>query len=58
MTDYPPEGTAIKDGDLGYRLVGPISDKVIKNQKLGVTDIRDDPDRKGGATRTDRNGKN
>jgi len=48
----------VQKDDGGYKIIGKTSKKVLKNQKEGITDIRDQEDREGGATRTDRNGKN
>lgn len=43
--------------DAGFQIIGKTSKKVLKNQEKGVTDIKDQEDREGGATRTNRSGK-
>lgn len=41
----------------GYHVIGKTTKKVLKNQDAGVVDFKDDLDREGGATRTNRSGK-
>lgn len=47
----------VQKDDAGYKIIGKTSRKVLDNQKSGTTDIRDQEDREGGATRTNRSGK-
>lgn len=43
-----------KSDELGVQVKGATTRKLIKNQKAGTADFRDDPDRDGGNTRTSR----
>lgn len=47
----------VQKTETGFHVIGKITKKVLKNQDSGVTDIKDDLDREGGATRTNRSGK-
>ena len=49
-----PMAKVVKDNKNGYAVIGKTSKKVLHNQSKGNTDVFDQEDRDGGATRTSR----